>query len=310
VSDLTSFEILTITIVAVLAVVAVGLALLLIRRLRQRRAQLLHELTDRPDLVRDRAYNRLGMARREAELLSRQGADLGRARELIAQSQAAFDNRNFDKAYSSAQMAHEALVDARRTTRLPDPSPGRATPPLPTTGPPPLRTTGPTAPAATAPSMPRNRAESQFQLRLLDQEIAAAQRTNPREPSTIEATGLRGQAQAAFDRSDFTDAFRLALKGRRAVGSSVEALPPSPATRGGPSTSPAGNVGPAATDAAQTAETVAGGDRCPECGYPALPGDVFCRGCGTPRGPGTCPQCGTARAASDTFCGKCGAKFT
>ncbi|MGD0250116.1 MAG: zinc ribbon domain-containing protein [Thermoplasmata archaeon] len=313
-SDLTSTEIILIALVVVLGVVVVAVLLFMMRRLRQRRAQLLHDLTDRPDLIQDRAFNRLGMARREAELLSRQGADVGRARELIAQSQAAFDNRNYEKAYQSAQMAHESLVDARRKTTQFGPLPGGA-PPRPAAGTP-AAAPGPTptpraTPAATpTPSaMPRNRAESQFQLHLLNQELETARQAQPRAAATIEANDLKTRGQAAFDRADFTEAFRLALKGRRALGGAVEALPPTPATHSEGAPLPNGGAGTASLDAAQTAERVAGGEHCPECGYPALAGDAFCRGCGTPRVPSTCLQCGAPRTPADTFCGRCGAMF-
>lgn len=306
---LTSGEILAITLIVVLGVVVVGLAFVLARRLRQRRAKLLHELTDRPELIQDRAFNRLGMARREAELVSRQGGDVARARELIAEGQAAYDNRSYDQAYRDAQMAHEALVDARRTGRLPDQAPG----PIPapsaqgsTAGP--LPSTAAAAPPV-VPPMPKNRAESQFQLRLLDQELATARTSRPRSAQLTEASELKSRGQAAFDRADYSEAFRLALKGRRALGGTVESLPPTLAFRGNGSTVPPAAPG-AAVDPTATAERFAAGERCPECGYPALAGDAFCRGCGTPRTPAVCSSCGAVRAPADTFCGKCGTRFS
>jgi hypothetical protein len=316
VSGLDSTEIILITLVVVLGVVVVGVLLLMMRRLRQRRAQLLHELTDRPDLVQDRAFNRLGMARREAELLSRQGADVSRAKELIAQSQAAFDNRSYDKSYQSAQMAHESLVDARRKAGQFGPAPARPSPPptaasalgapLPSTS---AAPGGSVATPVTPQPMPRNRAESQFQLRLLDQELEAARAANRPATAMSEALDLRTRSQAAFDRADFTEAFRIALKGRRALGTTVEGLPPTPVARSAGAPLTTGGAGAAAPDAAQTAERVASGDHCKECGYPALAGDAFCRGCGTPLTPSTCLACGAARTPTDTFCGRCGANF-
>ena len=305
-TTLTSTEITVLAIAVVFAVVVVALLLLMIRRLRQRRAQLLHELRDRPELVQDRAFNRIAMARKEADLLARQGGDVGRARETIAEAQAAFDNKNFEKAYQSAQVAHETLVNASGTRRLPGATTGTLFPSATPESPPP---TSDPSPAPTPVAIPRNRAESQFQLRILGQEIEAAQGKRPRARQTVEAAELRTRAQAAYDRAEFTEAFRLALKGRRALGGSVEGLPPTAATHAdGPALTSAG-AGPGPADPARTAEAVSGGQRCPECGYPALPGDAFCRGCGTPRTPSVCGQCGAPRTVSDTFCGRCGAKF-
>jgi Double zinc ribbon len=306
-AELSSTAIILVVVIVVLAVVVVGLLFFVIRRLRQRRDKLLGELRDRPELVQDRAFNRIAMARREAEILARQGTDVARARDLIAQAQGLFDTRNYDRAYQTAQQAHETLVHARKAAPLArESNPGVPAGPA---SPPPMAATVPSRPppSAPAPGIPKNRAESQFQLRLLDQDLAGAPTNRSKSASRVEATRLRADAGAAFDRGDFTEAFRLALKGRRALGSPVEALPVTPRS-GGPAPSAAPSS--AVSDAALTAEQVAGADRCPECGYPALAGDTFCRGCGVPRTAATCAACGAPRKPADTFCGRCGARFS
>jgi hypothetical protein len=309
VSGLTTDEITAVTVVVVLAVVILGVLLYMLRRLRQRRDKLLGELHDRPQLVQDRAFNRLAMARREAEILSGQGIDVARPRELIAQAQAAFDLRDSDRAYQLAQQAHEGLVSARRDARLPSaPAPSA----VPTGIVPPSAGNTPATQANLEPMTPprtaisKNRAESQFQLRLLDRELTEARRNRPGSAATQEAAHIRAEAGVAFDRGDFTDAFRLALRGRRTLGALVEGLPIVRANEGGANGPPGSPVG---TDASRTAEQVAGAERCVECGYPALPGDAFCRGCGSPRTPGTCPSCGLPRTPTDIFCARCGARF-
>jgi Double zinc ribbon len=293
-------------VATVLVVVVVATFVYLARRLKRRRDQILTELAGKPQLVQDRAFNRLAMARREVELLERTGADTTRAHELIAQAQGAFDMHQYPRAYELAQSAHESLVVVRRrgsdawAPTSPLASPLSRSPPGAGTG------AGASSPSPPAATLPRNRAESQFQLRLLDQEVRVAQSDRPREGATLEASNLQKQAQGAFDRGDFTDAFRLALRARRGLGGKVEALPPLP----GAVTAGAGLPTPASLDPAAVAEGVAGGERCPNCGYPSRSEDTFCRGCGTPRTPTTCPSCGAHRGRSDTFCGRCGARFT
>jgi Double zinc ribbon len=304
----------------ILGVVVIGVLLLIINRLKRRRAQLLDELSTSPRVVSDRAYNRLEMARREAAILGRQGADTSRARELIAQSQAALDQRQFSRAYELAQSAHEALVHARTTGTLPSSGTGPPTPASPPT--PPVLSPRSAAPSfaavplasggggldVTAPvaRLAPNRAESQFQIRLLDAELdaATAKRSSPAMVAT--ASALRSQAQSSFDHEQYTDALRFALRARRELGGNVETLAPGP-----PSAAPAagersnGGTG----DPSVVAERAASGARCPQCGYPALADDAFCRGCGLPRTPTTCAKCGAARTPSDTFCGRCGQRF-
>ncbi|MGA8604560.1 MAG: zinc ribbon domain-containing protein [Thermoplasmata archaeon] len=312
-SSLTSTEIIALVFVVVLAVIVVGLFVYLIRRLRSRRAKLLSDLEDRPQLNQDRAFNRLSMARREAGILAAQGVDVHRAQELIAESQGAFDTRQYDRSYRVAQSAHEALVNARQhgtmTPGAPLPSKGPAASAPPDTSRLPSGATSTSEPPPSAtPPIPKNRAESQFQMRLLSDELSALGGARARDPAVAGANALRAQAQSAFDRGDYTEAFRVALRGRRTLGGSVESLP---AVTGGTSSAarapPNGNA--TTLDAARTAESVAGSERCPDCGYPALSGDSFCRGCGRPRAPLTCPSCGAARVGGEAFCGRCGARF-
>ena len=315
-STLSGFEITAIVVVVILAVVVAGLLLYLLRRLKNRRAKLISELEDRPELNQDRAFNRLAMARREAGILADQGVDVQRAQELIAEGQGAFDLRHYEQAYQAAQSAHEALVNARRqgarSTGTPLPASGTG-PHAGTAAAGPATAPTPSGPTTAAelparPTIPKYRAESQFQIHLLSEELEGLPSRRAKDPTAVQAAEMKRQASEAFDRGDFTEAFRLALRGRRALGGTVESLPPT-----GPATSQpgpeAGNGTGSAPDITKTAETFAAGERCPECGYPALAGDAFCRGCGRPRTALTCPSCGAPRGAEEPFCGRCGNRF-
>jgi hypothetical protein len=285
------------------------LALYLLRRMRERREKLRHGATIRPEFANDRAFNRLAMARREADLLEGQGRDVRSARELIDLAQHEFGLRQFDRAYDLAQSAHDTLVAARRRPAperpvgaplgaAPEPLAGRAStnPPsevaAPSSGAP---------PAEPPPRLPRNRAESQFQLRLLEGDLAAARRDRPRNASVAGAASLLAEAQAAFAKEEYTEALRLALRGRRQAGVTIETVTLAGAKG---STIPAAQV--AAIDPAAAAERAAGGERCPSCGHPSLPGDAFCRGCGRPKSSATCPSCGATGQSTGGFCGQCG----
>ncbi len=311
----TTLEIELIVFIVVLAAILAGVFLYLQRRLRQRRSTLLSELNDRPVLNQDRAFNRIAMARREAGILVGQGVDVHRAQELIAEAQGAFDTRQYDRAYQVAQSAHEALVNARqqgaRTTGAPLSSVGSgAALPSKTGGaaPPAAAVSASASATPDRPAIPKNRAESQFQLRLLGEELETLPTDRAREAEATEATELKNQASAAFDQGDYTTAFRLALRGRRTLGGSLETLPPPGSATAGNSRRTA-NGGATVSDPTRAAEAAAGGERCPDCGYPTLSGDAFCRGCGRPRVPLTCPACGAPRGAEEPFCGRCGTRF-
>jgi hypothetical protein len=299
----------TLTLIAisvVLVVVVLAIFLVVLRRLRARRDAILLELGSKPALVQDRAFNRLEMARKEAQIVGRTGSDTSRALELIAQAQGAFDTHQYPRSYELAQSAHEALVNAHGRM------PGASAPLAPAPGTPyrapsaaSARTASAPPPPAPAP-LPRNRVESQFQLHLLEQEVATARSERPKQGSTLEAVKIQGQAQSAFEQGNFTDAFRLALRARRALGGKVESLAAPPHSTGGAN----GGGSSAPLDPAASAERAAAASRCPSCGYPTLPNDTFCRGCGAPQTTPTCPSCGNPRGAADTFCGRCGAQFT
>ena len=132
-------------------------------------------------------------------------------------------------------------------------------------------------------------------MRLLDLDLATAKKNRPSDPGTLAGVDFQSKAQTAYDAGQYTEAFRFALKGRRGLGGNVETVAPGPATRG--LTSPVGPLDPA-----QAAESAASAARCPSCGYPTTPEDVFCRGCGAPRTSSACPRCGTS---TSTVCTRC-----
>lgn len=299
-SGIEAYELLAVGVL-LLAIVMIA-TLHLLRTYRQRRLQTLRGQGTDPAAASDRAFNRLTLARREADLLDAQGVDTERARQLIGLASRSLDARDFGRAYDLAQAAHETLVTARRRplpSSVKAPTPGEPATPaaVPAKAPATLPTPG--AP----PTLAKNRAEAQFQLHLLEQDLATAGASAAKAPSTSEARTLYNQARAAFDRADYAEAFRLSLRGRRRVGGHVEVL-------GSPAPSGNGSVRPAAVTAEQAAEAVAAQERCPACGHPTVAGDAFCRGCGAPRAALSCPACAGPRTPTDTFCGKCGARYS
>ncbi|MCI4350048.1 MAG: zinc ribbon domain-containing protein [Thermoplasmata archaeon] len=284
-----------------------------LRRLRKRRATLAKELSDSPALLPDRAFNAIAIARSEASVLTREGFDVQRQVERLNEAQGLSDRHDYLAAVALARSVHDTMVQIRRTGVVPATASGSggATPSaaatrsaraggpssegfrpelLPTElGPEPADdATDPDVPASMR--LPKNRVESQFELELLTDELG---RTPPTNTALGEATALRTQASAAFGQSDYTEALRLALRGRRRLGSKVDGLA-SPASPGARSTGPAAATGPLTP-------------RCSACGQELRPDDVFCRACGAPRPGGNCPRCGAAFEGADQFCGRCGA---
>ncbi len=290
------------------ALVAVGLILfsgmIFLRRLKARRAEVADEAERSTRFVADRAYNQVRIARAEADVLDRRGIDVRAPQRQLEEAEAASARRDFDGALRLARSAHDSLVRLKDRPAMTAPPP--AVLPVPS-----LEIIGPVGATAVSDDagarprpgpIPRNKAESRFQMKLLESDLAAS--GDPSGEGVAEARRLLGEATTAFDRGDFTAALGLALRGRRRAGARLESLAPTP-LRGGAPTPPSADSRGGLAPPAEGAEGAAEG--CPVCGAPMRAADRFCRGCGTPRDPARCAACGTPIVGSDRFCGGCGA---
>jgi double zinc ribbon protein len=310
----TSQSVLQLTLIALVVVVlGAGLLLIVRRRLKARIAELRSHADGPAEFADDRSYNLLRIARAEADTLKRQGVDVRVAEAALADAEASMRHRDYDIAVLNARRAHDLLVGLRQnpSTAAGVASPPRAShsmappvsprtpsdPPNDRTTAPPEELAGGPGPEAPVPRLAKNRAESHFQIGLLDEELSVAGSSRPDEVSVKEAQGARSEAQAAYDRGDYTEAMRLALRGRRKLGARIETLPPPnlriPPTP--PPMAPSDLSGPAGTAP------------CVQCGRPLKSVDRFCRACGTPKAPTACPSCGSAVEEGDRFCPACGA---
>lgn len=316
-----------IVLVAVLFLIVLLVGYYALIRLKARRKKLSLELDNARELVEDRAFNQIRLARAEADLLTRRGTDVSRPGALLNDAEAAQKRRDFDNALALARSAHEALVRLQSRSPTADTAlaGGRSVSTVPASRR--LVSTG-ASPTSTAPTLdgnpadppespyeargeeetrvqlPKNKAESHFQLNLLQDEMAKATADRGPDASVTESTALQEKAKAAFDRSDFTEALRLSLKARRRLGARLETLGPSPTMGTGAPSGDSPDGGPSRIDGASELLT------CGSCGETLRPSDRFCRSCGTLRGPARCPACGAAIEPDDRFCAACGHVLT
>jgi hypothetical protein len=295
--------VLEIVLVVILVLVCVGLGLMAWQLLQRRRDALRSEIDASKASVEERAFNRIQIGRSAADHLERNGADVAGPRHLLDQASKSYDTGHHDDALALASSAHEALLKRSASASAgPSMASSLATPPADSSpepsivspmGPPPA--TGPSSdpPAAAPGRLPRNKAESHFQIRLLDEELTAGGPAGTTASTVRGVTAIASEAHASYDRGDFTEALRIALKGRRTLGARLETLPP-------PTVAPAVDPNPAA-------EPGSGTERCGQCGQPMRTGDKFCRGCGAAVAEAKCARCGDALDGSDQFCGRCGA---
>ncbi|MFZ0831099.1 MAG: zinc ribbon domain-containing protein [Thermoplasmata archaeon] len=316
--------------VVVVAVSAVLVGLYMLNRYMKRRGP---ELAQREgkSVLNDRAFNQVRIGQAAADRLARTGVDVTAAQGLLHRAELARAGGNYEMAIDLAKKAQDSLAAARSgASPLSAATPMRSTPRDATPFiSPPGPTMGSSAPAAfTAPPTvpfiagrvgdapdtgiapeglperpPKNKMEAHFQLELAHDELDQARAAKSRTRVFREADGMFTAGQAAYDKQDYTEALRLALKSRRTFGGRVEALPVSKI----PVASPASDAAVAGRDPGGISDRPTFGQKCPKCGRTAAPVDQFCRGCGTAIAPALCSNCGAPLLAGDRFCGKCGA---
>ena len=311
-------------VIAVIIVVLAGVYMLY-RYLRRRGPEL--AAREGKPVLDDRAYNQIRIGQAAADRLAATGVDVSEPRGLLAQAEKYRVAGNFAQAIEMAQKANDRMIALRGGGNgIHNSSPLRsggpsAVPPVPS--PPPSARAPPAALYSAPPSTPfvvagspgnsepagapepvsdrppKNKMEAHFQLSLAADELEQARTAKSGTPGFREADRLRQDSQAAYDRQDYTESLRLALKCRRTVGARVEALPVTPG-----SASPGGTPS-ALLGSSENQPTF--GQKCPECGRTAAASDQFCRACGAPIAPALCSRCGATLLAGDRFCGKCGA---
>ncbi|MDE1819416.1 MAG: zinc ribbon domain-containing protein [Euryarchaeota archaeon] len=163
---------------------------------------------------------------------------------------------------------------------------------------------------------PKDFMEARFMLTSLQNDLDAAPAERKQDPAVREARDWAQKSQASFDRKDYTESLRLAMRGRRRLGGAgistisvgagtvVEAPPEelSPTARrsSAPPPTAATSAPPSAT--APTSPAMS----CGRCGRVNNSGDRFCRGCGAMLAPPSCPRCHRPVEADDRFCHGCG----
>jgi hypothetical protein len=301
------------------AIVLVLVYLLNQLRIRRRDAHLKLDSTQSED---ERAFNQIRIARAGADHLRREGLVVDRVDRTLATAEAAQARGDHARALQLAQSARTSLVAIREGRSsggaaapdplLPAPAPapgglGPRAPDLDEPGGASFEDAGaPEAPPA-APRLPPHQVEAHFEISVLRGELEKGPdgAANGRAGRAEAETFLR-QAEAAYAAESYPDAWRLALKGRRRLGSPIERVgrPGVPAP-----VEPAGSEPARPAAAAPPSPEPVGGETgpCPDCGRPMRAGDRFCRACGSAVATARCPRCGTPQEASDRFCAVCGA---
>jgi hypothetical protein len=290
---------LDIVYVLVASAILIAFVWVLWRTMLRRRALLLHDGYQAPP--DDRAFNQIRIARAGARHLASLGHDVSGVNRRIDEAEERHRRGDANGALAIATSARtdlRGLQSATPTYGGRAPAPGMreaAEPSMPSGAALSAAATemGASEEPAEAPPSPRpppGLVQAKFTLSLLDQELAKAREDRGASPEVREAGRLRDAAQAEFDQGSFVPAWQDALRARRKLGSTVEAVGVRSSTTAPPAPSP----------------TADASGRCPACGRPLRAGDRFCRGCGASVGASRCGKCAAVLDPNDAFCAVCG----
>ncbi len=163
---------------------------------------------------------------------------------------------------------------------------------------------------------PKDYMESRFMLTALKNDLAAMPAERQSSPEVKEAGNWAQKGQACFDRKDYTESLRFAMRGRRLLGGagiatiSVGAgtVVDSPPSEASPTSLRSSAPPPSAVVPGEAPSPTARVKLvCERCGRNNAPSDRFCRSCGAPVSPPKCPRCQKPVEPDDRFCHGCGA---
>ncbi|MGI0053931.1 MAG: zinc ribbon domain-containing protein [Thermoplasmata archaeon] len=307
------------TLIAVSGILLVLIYLLY--RTRQRQARALRNV-ESTQSESDRAFNQIRIVRAGAELLARQGVDVSSVRSSIEAAEADDLRGDHAGALQRAEAARRQLLSARNGGAPTRPSALETRPPMVRGSAPepavrPVARYPVTAPASSpsfgsvgvpgagaepedlvepmdppkAGRIPLHQVEARFAMQMLSDDLAAARARAIGEATRDEARALLEQAQLAFQRQEYTESWKLGLKGRRRLSGRVEGVETRDPVRPTGTSIPSDRPGVA----------------CPQCGRVGSASDNFCRGCGrTSSTARPCPRCGAPQGVDDQYCGLCG----
>ena len=332
-----------------LAVITVALfAVWVLRVLSLRRKRFLKELeAGTSESGEDAAHNQILTTRAVLKRLEAQGEDVSAAKAILKQAEAKQEAGRYAQALQLAREARNSMAPRAKsapvTSRVRVPaSPrkvekeellyrdiaegtrGRAKPAAGSPAgasmeepdiPEPDSSGNPPSIPELRKGVPKNQLESRFEINVLEKSLKDTD-----DGSFPEARKLLTMAQRSFDRGDYSEALRLAMRGRKIVGTGTEeTISLSPATV--VETPPEAPLPSAARSSAPPVvkdvvpEPGTGGARstvirCPRCGRENPTTNKFCRGCGKPLAEPQCPRCQKPVSPDDAFCGICGAPIS
>jgi ribosomal protein L40E len=299
----------------ILAVLGVILAIVIFLELRYFRSKRKTRVENK--ILLDDAYNAIMTTKAVAEALKSRRKVSKEANLLIIEAEAAFQRGNHLYALESINKAKDLLKNAKE----------EATDPVASIA---NKVAGKgveekcEVPFQEARKLPKNYLESKFMICSVRDIL---EQSGAKQKNAAAEENLR-QAEESFQKEEYTEALKLALRAKRALdgGSDsigpieskpiatnpqTERLPPQPKSLREPSKNCV-RCGASLTDddvyCRKCGLKVDRSPKCSVCGEKLADEDIFCRKCGNQvKNAYSCPKCGEVVSADATSCQKCGA---
>ena len=243
------------------------------------------------NLRKDNAHNAVHTMTSVVDVVSRQGADVGKARVIVKRAREAYARGDFSQTMSLCDSAKIELAKCRRQKEPEESEPADALELLATE-----IVSSERRPSQSdsyrGTKLPADQGSgylaAKFEMGTARDELEQAAEDG-RE--TDDAKEILSKAEAEFERGSYSRALSLAVKARKSLCEATDSdtIPLSP------------------SGVREETEGVA--LRCTSCSSMVLPDDDFCSQCGAPAAIELrCPECNREVAQKDKFCRKCGTK--
>jgi len=245
----------------------------------------------RANLRKDQAHNAVHTMTSVVDVVSRQGADVGKARVMVKRAREAFTEGDYSQTMRLCESAKIELAKCRQQKEPEGSEPGDALELLATEIVDSERRQS-QSDSYRGTKLPADQGSgymaAKFEMGTARDELGRAAE-NGKE--TGDAEEMLSKAEDEFERGNYPRALSLAVKARKSLSNAADSdtIPLSP------------------SGVREETEGVA--LRCTSCSSMVLPDDDFCSQCGAPATKELrCPECDREVALKDKFCRKCGTK--
>ncbi len=295
----------TLVILVALMIVFVVVVYVMLALLKKTRVKKLREEKD----PKEDAYNQLQMLRTMVKLMRDKGYNVSPVETMIVKAQMAYNSDNYVECIEIVNNAKRALVRIREETTVPDGISPRVAEEMRIIKK--IEERGsyqqemPPQVKDFERKLPENYLQSKFEIKVVEDKIMKKEEGEVKEAAML----YLKKAKEAFDRKEYTEALRLAIKSNRILETN-EIPVEKPVVEPVPQAEVVSE--PKVVSITETKEEEKKEEElhCPNCGAVVRREDKYCWNCGAKLvWTYKCPNCGGEVTTEDKYCRHCGYKL-